>query len=286
MTSLDLAQLSGGRLAAGEDGVFRPRARAASRDVSFPDEGHRSLMEVEDASFWFSHRSACIAAALAAHGAEGPVLDVGGGNGVVARALADAGFEVAVVEPGEVGAHNARSRGLPAACATLEESGFAEASFGVVGAFDVIEHVADPGALLARMRTVLRPGGLCAVTVPAYSLLWSEEDVVAGHHRRYTLEGLERALFAERFEVLYATYLFAALLPPVFALRSVPHWLRQLTGRGRGEGEALDGAAAQHVPGKASRVVMDALLAPELARVRARKSVPAGTSCLAIARAR
>lgn len=285
MATPDLAALSKGALAEGEDGVWRPRTRAPSRDVSFPVEGHRSLAAIEDASFWFAHRTACILAALRRHGVEGPVLDVGGGNGVVARALADVDLDVVVLEPGAVGARNARARGLPTVCATLEEAAFAEASFRAVGAFDVLEHVADDAALLAGMRRVLRPRGICAVTVPAHPALWSDEDVVAGHHRRYTLASLERAL-ARDFEVLYATYLFAALVPPILALRSAPHHLRRLAGRTRSASVTLARSAAQHAHPPAPRRVIDALLAPEVARVRAGARVPIGTTCLALARAR
>jgi SAM-dependent methyltransferase len=39
-------------------------------------------------------------------------------------------------------------------------------TFDVVTAFDIIEHVPDPAALIAQIRKVLKPGGLLALTTP------------------------------------------------------------------------------------------------------------------------
>ena len=41
----------------GADGIFRA---ADSGAISYPEEGNEACFEVEDRSFWFRHRNACI----------------------------------------------------------------------------------------------------------------------------------------------------------------------------------------------------------------------------------
>lgn len=274
---IDLATLSDA-LGRRDDGVWVPKS-GAKREVSFPEGGHAECYRLEDESFWFRHRSACILKALAPYALHGPFLDVGGGNGAVSAALERAGVPSIMLEPGEEGAANARRRGLPnVVCATLEDASFAPRAFEAAGAFDVIEHVDDAVSLLASIRRVLRPGGVLCVTVPAFSWLWSVEDEVAGHYRRYTLRTLSDALVAARFDVRYATYFFSLLTGPLFLGRT----LRSRLGR-RAASDVETTAAREHVPSPAVRKVAEAALAPEIDRIAKRRVIPVGTSCLAVA---
>jgi SAM-dependent methyltransferase len=165
-------------------------------------------------------------------------------------------------------------------CATLEAADFEPGSFSAAGLFDVVEHVSDDDALVRHARRVLRPGGALCMTVPAYQWLWSAEDDLAGHFRRYTLREVETLVARNGFDVRYLTYLFAPLALPMFALRSVPHRL----GR-RASAQVANRAARQHTPSEGLRRALAALLAPELRWVRERRRVPVGTTCLVVATA-
>jgi SAM-dependent methyltransferase len=46
---------------------------------------------------------------------------------------------------------------------------FRDNAFAVVGAFDVVEHVADLVALMEEIHRVLRPGGVAQITTPHFS---------------------------------------------------------------------------------------------------------------------
>jgi SAM-dependent methyltransferase len=274
---IDLARL-GGDLERDAAGIWRPRA-ARDHALSFPEDGHDACFRIEDDSFWFAHRNACITAALSRARIDGPLLDIGGGNGAVSQALERSHIEAILLEPGPEGARNARRRGLRnVVCATLEDAGFEAGAFGAAGLFDVAEHVADDDALLREIHRILRPGGVLCVTVPAHRWLWSAEDDLAGHHRRYSLRGLSELLARRGFEVRYQTYFFAPLTVPVLVLRSLPHRLLH-----RPAAVIERAAARHHVPSPMARRVMDALLAPELRQIRAGRRVPFGTSCLAVA---
>lgn len=246
-------------------------------DVSYADEDHDLCLGVEDDSFWFQHRNDCIAALVGRHPFQGTFYDIGGGNGYVARRLLDDGLDVVLVEPGQRGAENARlKRGVPKViCATLSSSGVAAGSAGAVGIFDVVEHVADDEGFVRELAEVLRPGGMLYLTVPAYTWMWSDADVAAGHFRRYT-----RASIAERvapfFDVVFASYYFSPLLLPIALMRALPHRL------GLRRSAA---AAAEHGTGGGVVVQsMKRLLAWEHRHLAAGRTISTGASLIMAAR--
>lgn len=283
---MDIAALSSS-LRTDATGIWVSQHRA-NHSISFPASGHADCFRIEENSFWFAHRNKCISRAISGSPFEGPFLDVGGGNGVVSEHLQSDGIETVVLEPGLEGAANAKRRGIRhVVCATLDEARFAPGAFGGAGLFDVIEHVEDDGALLRATHAVLRRDGVLAVTVPAYDALWSAEDDAAGHHRRYTERTLRAVLERSGFTVDYATYFFAPLTVPLFFARSLRYrlGLRRGTDPSRVQ-QIQEEAARHHTPSPLARLAMNALLEPEVKRVRERRSIPFGTSCLAIAHAK
>jgi len=65
---------------------------------------------------------------------------------------------------------------------------------------NVLEHIEDDVAVLKKLYRLLKPGGMLAVYVPAFMLLYSHIDEAVGHYRRYRrrelLHKLEQAQFA------------------------------------------------------------------------------------------
>ncbi len=57
---------------------------------------------------------------------------------------------------------------------------------------DVLEHIEDDQAELARIAKHIRPNGHIIVLSPAYQALWSPFDRALGHHRRYSRSALVR----------------------------------------------------------------------------------------------
>lgn len=210
-------------LVKGPHGIY---AAASSRDVSYAPDGHAKCFQVEDGSFWFIHRNACIAAMVNNFPFKGALLDVGGGNGYVSQKLAQCGREVVLIEPGTIGAYNARTqRGLEhVACSTVEDAGFREESFGALGLFDVIEHIEDDRSFLESLLPLLPYGGRLYLSVPCHSWLWSRADVEAGHFRRHTKKSLA-TLLGGIFTIDYLSYFFRPLIPLQFLLRALPYRL-------------------------------------------------------------
>ena len=202
------------------DGIWYP---PQSSSLDYPDDGNAFCFQVEDHSFWFRYRNRMLVEMVRRFPPPGAIFDIGGGNGFVTRGLREAGFAAVVVEPGPAGAANAAARGLaPVVCATLEDAQFLPESLPAVGLFDVLEHLPDDRAVLDTLAHLMPLGGRLYLTVPAFSWLWSDDDDLAGHHRRYTRRSLRRVVEAAGFTVDTDTYLFAPLPLPILALRVVP----------------------------------------------------------------
>lgn len=250
------------------------------RDVSYPSEGNEACFAVEDSSFWFRHRNDVIAHLVKSLSPGETFFDIGGGNGCVSHALQERGIDVVLVEPGPSGAQNAISRGVETVVqSTLEDAGFASESLPSAGLFDVMEHIESDSNFLQSIHSFLQPNGNLYITVPAYQFLWSVDDVHAGHFRRYNASSLASRLNDAGFEVLYCGYLFAFLVPPIFLLRSLPSRF------GIRRAATASTTQKEHSKGKGlSAAVVDRCLNWELNRIRKRKRIPFGSSCLAVAK--
>jgi SAM-dependent methyltransferase len=80
-------------------------------------------------------------------------------------------------------------QGLPAA-AEIGALPFGDASFDLVCAFDIVEHVSDDGRALAEIARVARAGAPIVLSVPLYMRAWTFFDDLVGHRRRYEPETL------------------------------------------------------------------------------------------------
>ncbi len=66
--------------------------------------------------------------------------------------------------------------------------------YGLVCAFEVLEHISDDAAALAEWVPLVKPGGHILLSVPADPTRFGPSDTLAGHFRRYTAEELTARL--------------------------------------------------------------------------------------------
>jgi SAM-dependent methyltransferase len=86
-------------------------------------------------------------------------------------------------------------RGAAAVQSDISSLPFADRSFDLVCACDVIEHVADDERALAELCRVTAAGGRLLISVPLHAARWTVFDDMVGHQRRYEPDAL-RALLA------------------------------------------------------------------------------------------
>lgn len=96
------------------------------------------------------------------------VLDVGSGVGTVVQALARNGVDAHGIDPCEPAVAQARQGPGTFVVGEATALPFADASFDAVGSFTVLEHVADPDAVLREMARVLKPGGRIVIACPNF----------------------------------------------------------------------------------------------------------------------
>ena len=191
--------------------------------VSYPEDGNEKDFQIEENSFWFTHRNNCIIEAVKKYSHDNLFFDIGGGNGFVAEGLEKNGTPTILIEPGQSGCLNAKKRGLKnIICSTFESAHLKENTISAIGLFDVVEHIEQDGDFLKSINKSLKEKGIVFITVPAYTALWSNEDIDVGHFRRYSLKEIEDKLRTAGFNIEYSTYLFYILPIAIFLFRTIP----------------------------------------------------------------
>lgn len=151
------------------------------------------------------------------------ILDAGCGTGLMMREMQPLG-EVHGVDISEEALRFCRQRGLDRVYrADLAELPFEPGTFDLVTAVDVIEHMENDLSAMREWNRVLKPGGRMVIFVPAHQWLWSLQDEISGHFRRYTRPSLASLVGASGMRVERITYVSTFLFPVIVLGRQ---WLK------------------------------------------------------------
>jgi len=192
----------------------------ASHVVVNVDRSRLPTQIEEDGHWWFASRTRALNVVL--QQAIGPrrdllIADVGCGAGNMYHHLCRYGDVIGIENhpnPVRVG----RSRGYDIRQADGRHLPFPPEMFDLVTALDVIEHNEDDVGMLVEMERVLKPGGHVLVSVPAFQWLWSPNDDLNAHVRRYTAGQVKTKLHEAGFTPLRATYTNCLIFPLAAAM--------------------------------------------------------------------
>lgn len=261
-----------------------PNSASDSYDPAF----FELLNSIEDCHFWFRARKHVIHALVARIASDMTpgylALEVGCGTGNILQALETACTHGTVIGSDlfSQGLHYARQRqASPLIQADIGHLPFRR-RFGLIGCFDVLEHLPDDFRALEEIRTVLTPDGVLVMTVPAHPSLWSYFDEASGHCRRYGLAELEAKLSSTGYKVEYLTHFMMTIFPLI--------WLRRRLNSPDRSSSRAHTAQVSHLAQGELRVVpvvnnlLSFLLFQEARFILHHRRLPLGTSLLAVAR--
>jgi SAM-dependent methyltransferase len=191
-------------------------------DTGFDSITFDRLARIEATHFWFVARNELLVGLANRYFPKARrYLEIGCGNGAVLRAMAASRRWDSLVgsDLNPDGLAHALQR-APSGVEFVQMDAQAIPAvnaFDLIGAYDVVEHVADDEAVLRALRRAVSPRGGAIIAVPQHPWLWSRSDEIGHHHRRYQAGELEAKLRRNGFEVLFSSS-YTVLLLPLMAL--------------------------------------------------------------------
>ena len=129
-------------------------------------------------------------------------IEIGAATGDIAHWMSQQRMTGTAVEisPAALEMLRARLAGNSAVQIFSQDSSHLKAEADLLLSMEVLEHIEDDRSALANWYDLIRPGGHLLLSVPAHQRLFSAEDEMAGHFRRYEKQELADKLAAVGFE--------------------------------------------------------------------------------------
>jgi 2-polyprenyl-3-methyl-5-hydroxy-6-metoxy-1,4-benzoquinol methylase len=174
--------------------------------VEKPDYLTRAEADMPWAAMFYEDRLSALGQALGSKNTDGMrLLDIGSGPGHFLLAARKAGWHAEGVEPSRQACEYASAKGLTIHNRMFDEAwAIRQTPFDAIHSMNVLEHVADPAAILIAAHAALKPGGAICIGVPNdYNALQAAARkagqrpwwVVPPHHLNYfSFDSLERLL--------------------------------------------------------------------------------------------
>lgn len=206
------------------DGVRCYAPTLAVQNDDYPHEAFSILYELEEDNFWFQSRNKIIQNITKKYVKEedAKFLEIGCGTGFVLQNLNKKfpSFSFFGSEIHLEGIKFAKKRVPNATFIQLDATEMPfENEFDAIGAFDVLEHIDADTAVMKGIYKALKPDGHFIITVPQHQFMWSINDDIAFHKRRYSrIEMLEK-LKNEGFTIEYVSSFVFMLFPMMLLSR-------------------------------------------------------------------
>jgi 2-polyprenyl-3-methyl-5-hydroxy-6-metoxy-1,4-benzoquinol methylase len=239
-------------------------------------DAYAEMARAQRSHWWYRARGRILRSRLQRLGlpANARILEVGSGTGANLDLLAEFGTVVGLEMTAQAIAlahQHCAERGkvtlLEGRCP--DDLALLGERFDLICLFDVLEHIERDEDCLARLKSLLKPGGKLMLTVPAYPWMWGPHDVHVHHQRRYTRASLIACCGGAGLAVRWVSH-FNTLLFPLAVLER----FREKLTRRRG--------GATQTPAAALNALLGAIFGWER-HLLARTRMPFGLSLLVLA---
>lgn len=194
------------------------------------------LAELEEGNFWFESRNRLLTWVLGKYFPNTEsFLEIGCGTGFVLSGIRREFKDIKLF------GSDIFSEGFAYAKERVPEATFFQMDahkipfkdeFDAIGAFDVIEHIEEDEVALSQIFQAVKSGGGIILTVPQHPWLWSKNDEIACHKRRYSQKELAAKVENAGFHILCLTS-FVSFLLPLMALSRLRYRLGWSDQKGR-----------------------------------------------------
>lgn len=174
------------------------------------------IYDTFDDGFWYVHtRRDLLNKLLKTHinKIDNEILDLGCGTGFNYKTLNKYGKVTNLdyhIEP----LRSCKRKGIPNIIkGDAQNLRFTNNSFDIVTAIELLEHLDDDEKAIKEIYRVLKNNGTFIFTVPAHELLWSSDDILAKHKRRYSKINLIHKL-NKHFKIKYISQRYFILFIP------------------------------------------------------------------------
>ena len=249
-----------------------------NKNISYPEQANNIYAEIEPNSYWFNHRNKVIHQILNKYQKSGSFWDVGGGNGFVSAFLLTKGFDCTLIEPGPLGCENGKKRGIKKVFNGILQDFQSGEKPDIVGAFDVVEHIEDDAGIVKEIYNRLPKKGVFISTVPAFQTLWSADDVLAGHFKRYTIKRYTELLKNAGFKIDYCSYFFSFVAPPLYLIKSLPFSFSKKVP----ETIDFEKAKSQHELKGLAKTLFEPWMKWELKKINRQQKIALGSSLICV----
>lgn len=182
---------------------------------------YENIYQVEKTHWWYQARRAIIfdwVKRIALTYPNPQILDIGCGTGFNITYLHQLGYnQIAGLDFSPEALTYCRSRQLKTLiCGSAEKLPIQFHCYDTILTLDMLEHLKDDRSALSEIFRVLKPGGSLIIFVPAFQFLWSFQDEISHHQRRYTAKELKEKVVQAGFQIKKLTYVNSLLFPIIW----------------------------------------------------------------------
>ena len=203
-----------------KNNIFIPKIQKKNR-IKFLDHIEEEWNEIEKQSFWYCFRKKIVFSLIKKNFKKKEIIDIGSGSGINTLYFNEKGYETISIEPTyNLAINQIKNKIENVYCFDIQKEIPPKTTniFPNITLLDVLEHIKKDEDFLKKLFLLLEKDGYMLITVPAFNFLWTSEDKIAGHYRRYTISKIKEQLKKNGFKVIYSSYFFSFLVLQSYCL--------------------------------------------------------------------